>query len=115
MTETSQGHHLRSLEECYRTIHARGPGQGAAESLLAMRDWFYSLTDFDPRSGEMLPSSLSELCARFSSWTLDLGHRGPRDRLHRVVEHLDEVLPELVRGLSSRPLREHGCAIVIEP
>ena len=95
-----------SLEECYRALQRGGDQRAAAEHLLGRRQWIHEAADFDERTGDMLPSPLSRVCARLPL-ALEFSSAG-KDRLYRIVEHTDVPLQEILRGMHERLIREHA-------
>lgn len=95
-----------TLEGCYRALQRTG-GLGSAEAhLLGRRHWLHDASDFDERTGDMLPVALSELCARLP---LEFDARPAiKDRLYRIVEHVHLPLHEILRNLHERLVREHA-------
>ena len=106
METAPQGGARFSLEECYGALQRSGDERVAAEQLLNRRQWIHDVGDFDERTGYLLPSPLSAVCARLRSLAPP---RPPgKDRLYRIVEHTREPLMEIMRRLRERLVREHA-------
>ena len=92
-----------NLEELYK-LYATGGSQGAdARAVIAQTHWLSSLVEFDKRTGDALPTSLSP----FLEGVLTNGLEAPiRDRLWMICEHSRESVIRLLRSLKDEPGRE---------
>ncbi len=97
-----------SLESCYRDLQGDAPARAAAEALLSRRDWLYACAEFDQRTGNMLPSALGHLCARIGASPQALAATGFKDRLYRIVAHVDEPMRDILRQMHERLVRTHA-------
>ena len=98
-----------SIERIYRAIRDEvGESASRARSLVTVRHWFDELADFDRRTGEAIPESMTSVL--FSLWKLRI--HPPRictkDRVHRIIEHSRRPIEELLRQLIERLVREQA-------
>lgn len=97
--------HLPSLDSVRRNV----PEDSAAISeVLEQSDWFCHAVDFDPKSGQALPQSLSVFLARIAGYSPPKAGYPCRDRLWRITEHCRTAVDRLVRGLNEAPRREQA-------
>lgn len=97
--------HLSSLDSIRRNV---AQDSAAISEALEQSDWFCHAVDFDPRSGQALPQSLSEFLARIDRYTPPEAGSPRRDRLWRITEHCRAAVARLVRGLNEAPRREQA-------
>ena len=97
-----------SVESCHSALRIGGTERTAVEALLGRRHWLHGLTDFDLRTGQMLPGSLESICTRIRAAPPRGAGEGFKDRLYRIVEHADRPLREVLRHLNERLVREHA-------
>ena len=88
-----------NLEELYRS-YSTDP---SCKELLLQAHWFASFADFDPKTGEALPMSLSRALSRIAN-----RERLPyvKDRLWLLMDHSMESAIRLMKALSEEPRRE---------
>lgn len=96
---------LSSLDSVSRNVTQDTTAIG---EILEQLDWFCHAVDFDPRSGQALPQSLSEFLARIAGYSPPEAGSPSRDRLWRIIEHCRAAVERLVRGLNEAPRREHA-------
>src|SRR4051812_18114912 len=94
-----------TLEHIYRAIRDGTPEAEEARCLLTLRHWFHEVTDFDDSTGAALPASLSEFCKHAAAAAVVAGTPCWKDRLHRVLEHIRQPLPTLMRHLNEGLVR----------
>lgn len=80
----------------------------AISEVLEQSDWFCHAVDFDPRSGQALPQSLSMFLARIAGYSPPEAGSPCRDRLWRITEHCRAAVDRLVHGLNEAPRREQA-------
>lgn len=95
-----------NLLEFYKACSDRNKTGDAARAVRAQSHWFASNAEFDPRTGEALPQSLSAFLAKAARPDGDDGIR--RDRLWRIAEHSRASVERLFRTLNESPRREHA-------
>lgn len=88
-----------SLAELYET-YLTDP---TSKELLKQTHWFASFADFDPKTGEALPTSLTRLLSKITNRTPE---PFVRDRLWHLVTHSLESATRLMTSLSEEPRRE---------
>lgn len=96
---------LPSLDSVRRN---KAHDSAAISEVLEQSDWFCHAVDFDPRSGQALPQSLSRFLARIERYSPPETGSPCRDRLWRITEHCRAAVDRLVRGLNEAPRREHA-------
>lgn len=98
-----------SLEARYQALAQEGAARTEAEQLLRRRHWLHQVGEFDERTGEMLPSPLGQVCAQLDKARVHAAAAGElKDRLYRVVEHVEVPLEEIFRQLHEGLVREHA-------
>lgn len=97
-----------SLEVRYQALAQEGAARIEAEQLLRRRHWLHAVGEFDERTGEMIPSSLGEVCARLDAARAKAATGDLKDRLYRIVEHVEAPLEEILRQLHEGLVREHA-------
>lgn len=108
MTARADTGAVRSAEAWYAALGNPGAGRKTVHALLARRDWIHHAGEFDERTGELLPNALSHVCSRLHAIGIDAKSAIPRDRLHRIVEHVHRPLLEILRQPHERLVREHA-------
>ncbi|MGG7015183.1 UNVERIFIED_CONTAM: DNA-binding protein [Pseudomonas aeruginosa] len=96
--------HLSSFDSVRRNV----PEDCAIGEVLELSDWFCHAVDFDPKSGQALPQSLSVFLARIAGYSPPEAGSPFRDRLWRITEHCRAAVDRLVRGLNEAPRREQA-------
>lgn len=79
-----------------------------AQALLRQVDWFCCIAEFDPKSGEALPQSLSSLLANVAKYMPPTTGQLIRDRLWRITDHSRASVERLFRLLNESPRREQA-------
>lgn len=97
-----------SLSGLYADNRGTQKDSDVIRTLLDQSDWFCHAVEFDPRSGQALPQSLSSVLARMSGYSPPSAGRPVRDRLWRIVEHSRHSVERLFRGLNEAPRREQA-------
>ncbi|WP_107022683.1 DUF2357 domain-containing protein [Pseudomonas sp. BBP2017] len=97
--------HLSSLDSVPRN---KAHDSTAISEVLEQSDWFCHAVDFDPRSGQALPQSLSVFLARIEGYSPPETGSPYRDRLWRITEHCSAAVDRLVHCLNEAPRREHA-------
>ena len=95
------------LEQIYRNFPKDTIEGEKARMLLFQTHWFTSIAEFDPRTAEALPQTLSAVLWKISSDSLD-SSGGLKDRLWRITQHVRSSLENLFRELNESPRREHA-------
>jgi len=94
-----------TLRELYRSAGTAGAEGDSARELLEQTHWFTINADFDPRTGEALPQSLSSFLARIAD-------RKPpgviHDRVYRITEFARPAVKRLLRQKNESPQRDHA-------
>ena len=97
-----------SLEACYRDLRGEGIERVAAAALLGRRHWLHDAAGFDQRTGEMLPGPLGQVCDDLRKAPPRPAGAGFKDRLYRIVEHVEGPLRDVLRGMNERLVRVHA-------
>ena len=94
-----------TLAELYGLQHAEGADADKARALLTQAHWFAANAEFDPKTGDALPQSLSGFMSK-----LTRSEQGSpmQDRLWRITEHARPSVLRLLRSLNESPRREHA-------
>lgn len=95
-----------NLLDFYKACSGQGRAGDEARAVRAQAHWFASNAEFDPRTGEALPQSLSAFLAKVARPGVEGGMR--RDRLWRIAEHSRASVDRLFRALNESPRREHA-------
>lgn len=82
--------------------------RASARRLLEQSDWFCRIAEFDPKTGDAMPQSLSSVLGKISRYAPPAPGGNVRDRLWRIVEHSRAALERLFRGLNESPRREQA-------
>lgn len=93
------------LQEIYLKYRA---GEKNARALLGQINWFCRVAEFDPKTGEALPQSLSSVLEKIANYNSPKNDKVIRDRLWRIVDHCRNSIDRLFRFLNESPLREHA-------
>lgn len=94
-----------NLSTFYHSLNEDSVDAHRNRAVLMQTHWFTINADFDPKTGDALPQSLSEFLAKVSS---------PRqsnrihDRLFRITEHARPSVERLLRTLNESPRREQA-------
>lgn len=107
MASSNQGAQ-RSAEQWYEALRSDGERRTTAEQLLARRHWMRQISDFDERTGQMLPCPLGQVCARIGAQADCEPAGNPQDRLVRIAEHAAGSIQEVLRRPYERLVREHA-------
>lgn len=94
-----------TLAELYGLKHAEGPDADKARALLKQAHWFAANAEFDPKTGDALPQSLSGFLSKL---TREDQGSPIHDRLWRITEHARPSVLRLLRSLNESPRREHA-------
>ena len=95
-----------TLTDLYSLTQRDGKDCRAALAVFRAQDWFCSLADFDPRSGEPLPRPMNRVLALISD-SKEEKRAFYRDRLWRICKHCGEAMLTLFRALNEEPRRVH--------
>lgn len=79
-----------------------------ARAVLRQRDWYCRIAEFDPKTGEALPQSLSSALAKIAAFALSNNDGVIKDRLWHIVEHCRNSVERLLHLLNESPRREHA-------
>lgn len=96
------------LSSLYSVSRSVAHDSAAISEVLEQSDWFCHAVDFDPRSGQALPQSLSVFLAKIEGYSPPETGSPCRDRLWRISEHCRAAVDRLVRGLNDAPRREQA-------
>lgn len=94
------------LAELYKAFSAEGESGENVRALMSQTHWFTVNAEFDPKTGEALPQSLSTLLAKVARPATDVGIH--RDRLWRITDHSRASVERLFRALNESPRREQA-------
>ncbi|QIE30191.1 DUF2357 domain-containing protein [Caballeronia sp. SBC2] len=97
-----------SLQKVYADFRDKNGDHEIAQALLGQWDWFYGVAEFDPKTGEALPQSLSPVLAKVAEYSTPNRGAPFRDRLWRIVEHSRASVERLFRSLNENPRREQA-------
>jgi hypothetical protein len=92
--------YFQTYENLYSEIDSKD-----ALLLLALRHWFITICDFDPRTGLPMPISLGDLLQKIRS-VEDTDEI--KDRFNRIIEHSDDALHSILKKPRDKILREHA-------
>lgn len=97
-----------TLQRLYVDSRGKVGDQKVAQALLGQSDWFCRVADFDPRSGDALPQSLSPVLAKIARYSPPNIGEPIYDRLWRIAEHSRTSVERLFRALNESPRREQA-------
>ncbi len=94
-----------TLIELYQSQRLKSNSSEKARRLLEQTHWFTVNADFDPKTGEALPQTISMFLNKISQHT---NNGILHDRLWRITEHARPSLKRLFRVLNESPRRDHA-------
>lgn len=97
-----------TLEQLYSNYSSKS---GNARELFTQTHWYSSIAEFDPRTHEAFPQSLSMLLRKIAEQeklSLTGKPHTLKDRLWRIIVHAQESLTALLRNLNESPFRDHA-------
>lgn len=97
-----------TLQKIYADYRDKEGDHEVAQALLGQVDWFYCVAEFDPKTGEALPQSLSPVLAKVAKYSPPNIGKPIRDRLWRIAEHSRASVGRLFRALNESPRREQA-------
>lgn len=97
-----------TLQKVYADFRDKKGAHELAQALLEQMDWFYSVAEFDPKTGAALPQALSDVLAKLAKYSPPIAGRPIRDRLWRIAEHSRASVDRLLHALSESPRREQA-------
>lgn len=108
-----------TLRNLYEELMKGDDSAVQAVELSSQLDWFTTIVEFDPASGQELPMPLSKFLIK--SWRYQhLYERKDekkvknenecflRDRLYRIVQHARLAIERILRSMNESPAREHA-------
>lgn len=107
--------HIDSTLAFYEALEEKGYEGKKARIVLLLRNWLNEVFQFDPRSGRALTQGMDEfLCstAKFCKELLEFYDGAmqlemPKDRVYRIVDHIDEAFLAILRQMRTKVTREH--------
>jgi hypothetical protein len=97
-----------TLQKIYADFRGNESDHEVAQALLGQVNWFYCVAEFDPKTGEALPQSLSPVLAKVAKYSPPNTGDPIRDRLWRIAEHSRASIERLFHALNESPHREHA-------
>lgn len=102
---------LDTAEHIYKEIADNKEEAEKARDLLKCQDWYLNLFDFDPVTGEALPSDLDALLVRISiaeEKKKEVGYKYfPNDRIQNIVNYISSAVSNLFDVIHEKHIREH--------
>ncbi len=95
-----------TLQKLYADFRDEDDGHEVARALLGQLDWFYWVAEFDPKTGDALPQSLTPVLTKIANYSLPNSGDAVRDRLWRIAQHSCAAVERLFRMLNESPRRE---------
>ena len=86
---------------------SRGPCE-MARTVFEQADWFCHVAEFDPKTGDAMPQSLSSVLGKIARYAPPGPGNPVRDRLWRITEHSRASLERLFRALNESPRRKQA-------
>lgn len=109
LDERNSQYDLNSVVALYSSLHTHYDSWTRAMLLLLLRSWVTSLCDFDPFTGESLPTSITDLINKLVRSNRILTADGEiRDRVFRIVSHTNEAIRAIVDQTRKLIIREHN-------
>lgn len=97
-----------TLQKIYADFQDQEGDHKVAHAFLGQVDWFCHIAEFDPKTGEALPQSLSHVLAKVAQYSSPNTGDPIRDRLWRIAEHSRDSVKKLFRALNESPRREQA-------
>lgn len=97
-----------ALQTIYADFRSKAGDHEVAKVLLGQADWFSWVADFDPKTGDALPQSLSHVLAKVARYSPPNTGAPFRDRLWRIAEHSRPSVMRLFQALNASPRREQA-------
>jgi hypothetical protein len=97
-----------TLQKIYADFRNQVGEHEVAKALLGQADWFSCLAEFDPKTGEALPQSLSHVLAKVARYSPPSNGEPVRDRLWRITEHSRPSVFRLFQALNESPRRKQA-------
>lgn len=96
------------LPDLYANYRGVGEYSDVARILFEQSNWFCCAVDFDPKSGQALPQSLSSVLSKIARYSSPETGALVRDRLLRITEHSRASVERLFRALNETPRCEQA-------
>lgn len=97
-----------TLPELYADYLGTKGSREVARILFAQSDWFCCAAEFDPKTGNALPQSLSSVLAKIANYSPPSLGKLVHDRLWRITEHSRTSVERLFHRLNEGPRREQA-------
>ena len=100
---------IDSLESVYRALRGNCESGDRAGLLLKLRSWLTEISDFDPVTGQALPTTLVDLAnAIEKDRERDENDGELKDRVYRIACHVKEAVGAISENMRHKILREHA-------
>lgn len=100
---------INSVAALYSSLHTHDDNYTRALLLLLLRSWLTSSCEFDPFTGESLPTSVTELISKLGKSNRSLTAEGEiKDRVFKIVIHTNEAIKAIVDQTRKLIIREHN-------
>ncbi len=93
------------LRDVYRLFNEESEDGVQARQLIRQHHWYASIAEFDPKSGQALPSGFDEIMRKLC--TLNEGSE-IRDRLWRIIDHCRAAVERIFSSLNENPRRDQA-------
>ena len=93
------------LRDVYRLFNEESEDGDQARQLIRQHHWYASIAEFDPKSGQALPSGFDEIMRKLC--TLDESSE-IRDRLWRIIDHCRVAVERIFSSLNENPRRDQA-------
>lgn len=97
-----------TLTQLYTDYRGLREPRELARTVFEQSDWLCHVSEFDPKTGNAMPQSLSSVLAKIAKYVPPGPGNPVRDRLWRIVEHSRASLERLFRALNESPRREQA-------
>ena len=93
------------LRDVYRLFNEESEDGVQARQLIRQHHWYASIAEFDPKSGQALPSGFDEIMRKLC--TLNESSE-IRDRLWRIIDHCRAAVERIFSSLNENPRRDQA-------
>lgn len=109
LDKRSSQYNINSVAALYSSLHTHDDNCTRALLLLLLRSWLTSSCEFDPFTGESLPTSVTELISKLGKSNRSLTAEGEiKDRVFKIVIHTNEAIKAIVDQTRKLIIREHN-------
>ncbi|MDB4542828.1 DUF2357 domain-containing protein [bacterium] len=99
---------IDSIEQLYLSLNRLDETGSQARLQLFLRGWLTDVSSFDPRTSEILPIGFDNLLENIITHVhAQEEDREVKDRVYRIVKHVDDAVYAVTENMRAKILREH--------